>query len=157
MTQKISFTSGQIGGTFCNAVAKSTAEPRNSNDLQMANSTPSACFFIRSTRTSQERPERHSMVACSGKGSALCCVPFVAVFEPVTRYRQSLERKAVVSTNSQMELLAMLFKFLLLGEKRLTVRTYAKTEAEARQRLNLSKTNAICVARYRTTGGIYGI
>lgn len=42
----------------------------------------------------------------------------------------------------------MLFKFLLLGEKRLTVRVRANSETEARQRLNLSR-NALCVARFR--------
>ncbi|MFU2112840.1 ash family protein, partial [Glaesserella parasuis] len=73
-------------------VAKSITEPQNSNDLSVANSTPQACFFIRSTRTPKERLERLSMVACNGKGFALCCVPLIAVSEPVTRYRPNPQK-----------------------------------------------------------------
>ncbi|OOF82676.1 hypothetical protein BKG93_11010 [Rodentibacter ratti] len=72
---------------------KTTAEPGNSNNLLVAHSTPKACFFMRGLHTPKERrespelQERLSMVACNGKGFALCCVPQVAVFQPVTRYR----------------------------------------------------------------------
>ncbi|MGX2948076.1 ash family protein [Frederiksenia canicola] len=41
----------------------------------------------------------------------------------------------------------MLFKFLLLGEKRLTVRIRAKSEAEARQCIQFTSP-AICIARF---------
>ncbi|WGE10051.1 hypothetical protein [Glaesserella parasuis] len=87
-------------------VAKSTTEPQNSNDLYLANSTPQACFFIRSTRTPKENtaPKNResgflSMVACNGKGFALCCVPSIAVSEPVTRYRPNLRSLAVAFIN----------------------------------------------------------
>lgn len=129
-SQKKGFTSGQIFNKFHNVVAKSTAEPENSNYLLMANitSTPLIrAFFVRSTRTPKEYPELHesreyqftpnefnqlnfervkslSMVACNGKGFALCCVPLVAVSQPVTRYRPKPENfQAVTSSNLLME------------------------------------------------------
>ncbi|WP_236941017.1 ash family protein [Frederiksenia canicola] len=45
------------------------------------------------------------------------------------------------------EKITMLFKFLLLGEKRLTVRIRAKSEQEARQRIQFTSP-AICIARF---------
>ncbi|OZN24896.1 hypothetical protein CFY87_06075 [Actinobacillus seminis] len=78
---------------FNNALAKSSAEPGNSNNLSLANNSAPCAFFVRSLRTPKEN-NKHiqrviflSMVACSGKGFALCCVPVIAVFQPVTRYR----------------------------------------------------------------------
>ncbi|WP_424765369.1 host cell division inhibitor Icd-like protein [Necropsobacter rosorum] len=81
------------------AVKKSATEPGNSNNLSLAHSTPKACFFMRDLHTPKERLARLSMVACSGKGFALCCVPVIAVFQPVTRYRPSLETLAVTLEN----------------------------------------------------------
>lgn len=133
------------------AFAKSKAERQNSNYQTANNSTPlTRAFFIRCSRTPKERyfVACSSMVACCGKGFALCCIPFDAVSDPVARYRPiTVRSEAIAPINFQTELLAMLFKFLLLGDKRLTVRIRAKSEAEARQRLNLSKSTAICVAR----------
>ena len=60
-------------------VAKSTAEPGNSKHLSVAQNTPIACFFMRSAHAPQERLARPSMVACSGKGFALCCFPLMTV------------------------------------------------------------------------------
>ncbi|WP_424409682.1 host cell division inhibitor Icd-like protein [Pasteurella sp. PK-2025] len=115
--------------------AKSLTEPRNSNYLRMANSsTPFyRAFFVRSLRTPQERPEplegleRHSMVACSGKGFALCCVPYVAVFEPVARYRpQASKLQAVTSSKFfRMGLIAMIYQFLGISRQH-----YDRTKAE---------------------------
>ena len=57
---------------------KTTAEPRNSTYLLVAQSTPKACFFMRNIRTPKEFADfvfihqiykSLSMVACSGKGS----------------------------------------------------------------------------------------
>lgn len=93
------------------------------------------------------------MIAFNGKGFALCCEPLVAVFQPVKRYRQALESKAIAPQHTN-GVIKMLFKFLLLGEKRLTIKIRAKSEAEARQRLNLSS-NALCIARLNTQGGMY--
>ncbi|MEG9482154.1 ash family protein [Mannheimia sp. HC-2023] len=136
-SQEKSFTSGQIFNKFHNVVAKSTAEPENSNYLHTANSsTPlNRAFFVRSTRTPKEYPELHesreyqftpnefnqlnfervkslSMVACNGKGFALCCVPYVAVSQPVTRYRPKPENfRAVTSSKFHTELSAMIYLF----------------------------------------------
>ncbi|MEE6028415.1 ash family protein [Avibacterium paragallinarum] len=95
------------------ATANSVAEPGNSNNISVADKcTPlNACFFMRSTNTPQERPERLSMVTCYGKGFALCCVPLIAVFQPVTRYRQSLETFAVTSQHLFSGVTAMLYLF----------------------------------------------
>ncbi|WP_439243780.1 ash family protein [Lonepinella sp. BR2474] len=121
-----------------NVLAKSSAEPRNSNDLSVANdSTPiyNRAFFVRSIRTPEESNRLNfervstlsnevgtlkfepsnflSMVACNGKGLALCCVPLIAVFEPVTRYRPKASKlQAVTSTKYSVELSAMIYLFL---------------------------------------------
>ncbi|MFU2081596.1 ash family protein [Gallibacterium anatis] len=83
------------------ATTNSVAEPENSNNKLVADKcTPiNACFFMRSTNTPKERLKMacSSMVACYGKGFALCCVPQVAVSQPVTRYRPSLRTFAVTS------------------------------------------------------------
>lgn len=95
------------------ATTNSVAEPENSNDKIVADKcTPlNACFFMRSTNTPQERPERLSMVTCYGKGFALCCVPLFAVSQPVARYRQSLRTFAVTSKNLYSGVTAMLYLF----------------------------------------------
>ena len=125
-----------------NVVAKSTTEPRNSNDLLVANSsTPSnRAFFVRGLRTSNENTalknqERGSlsMVACSGKGFALCCVPQVAVFEPVTRYRPKASKlQAVTSSKFLVELSAMIYLFNAIkrtdfNNTALNIRTFPKS------------------------------
>ena len=142
---------------FITALLKS-AEPGNSNNKQLAYSnTPlNACFFMRSTNTPQERPELHesperlSMVACCGKGFALCCVPIVAVFQPVTRYRpKDWKLQAVTSKNFTIGVTAMIYKFLLLGKKRLKIAILANSEQEARQRLNLPRDKAAFIARIK--------
>ncbi|MEE6076312.1 ash family protein [Avibacterium paragallinarum] len=97
------------------ATANSVAEPQNSNNISVAYSnTPiNACFFMRSTNTPKERLKMacSSMVACYGKGFALCCVPLIAVSEPVTRYRPSLRTFAVTSKNLFSGVTAMLYLF----------------------------------------------
>ena len=124
------------------AVAKSTAEPRNSNDLLMANNSAPCAFFIRSLRTSKTRLFAcSSMVACSGKGFALCCVPLVAVFEPVTRYRPSLETLRGNSLNLTNGVHAMKqFIFAAIRRTDLTnqlckIRINAESENHARAQL----------------------
>ena len=133
---------GQICDIF-SVGAKSTAEPRNSNDLLMANNSAPCAFFIRSTRTPQQNGLKcpFSMVACSGKGFALCCVPLVAVFEPVTRYRPSLETLRGNSLNLTNGVHAMKqFIFAAIRRTDLTnhivkIRINANTEQEARKPL----------------------
>nr|WP_314739540.1 host cell division inhibitor Icd-like protein [uncultured Haemophilus sp.] len=128
-------------GTIGTQSQKTTAEPRNSNKLSTAQSTPKACFFMRKLHTPKERPERLSMVACNGKGSALCCVPLIAVFEPVTRYRQSLETKAVtlekfINGVTQMyQFIFAVFRHTHEGTNRaLKIRITADNEQQARNR-----------------------
>lgn len=101
----------------------------------MANSgTPfNRAFLFVAYAHLQERPEplegleRHSMVACSGKGFALCCVPLVAVFEPVARYRpQASKLQAVTSLKFLlMGLIAMIYQFLGVSRQH-----YDRTKAE---------------------------
>lgn len=114
------FTNTRKSINFSHVVGKSITEPRNSNDKTMADKcTPlNACFFMRSTDTPQERPalhesrERLSMVACYGKGFALCCVPLFAVFEPVTRYRPKASKLyAVTSLKINNGVTAMIYLF----------------------------------------------
>ncbi|MDE3987346.1 host cell division inhibitor Icd-like protein [Glaesserella parasuis] len=122
-------------------VAKSTTEPQNSNDLSVANSTPQACFFIRSTRTPKERLERLSMVTCNGKGFALCCVPLIAVSEPVTRYRPNPQKFSGSLHKFSVELSKMIYKFLCLNRTKHTYNQetlYIQADSEEQARLQLS-------------------
>ncbi|WP_243646003.1 host cell division inhibitor Icd-like protein [Volucribacter psittacicida] len=120
------------------ALAKSNAEPENSN-LYKANSTPKACFFIRSIRTPQARQRRHSMVAYSGKGFALCCVPCIAVSQPVIRYRPEPENFQAVTLNNQYKDIAeMIYQFLGVSRQHYDpaqaeqIRILAESENQAR-------------------------
>lgn len=126
---QLNFTSISKLSYFVSALAKSKAEPRNSNNEQVAHNTPlNACFFMRSIRAPKiqltpmvEVAKQHlaaqtkqltSMVTCSGKGFALCCVPLVAVFEPVTRYRPKASKLlAVTSKNLTSGVTTMLYRF----------------------------------------------
>lgn len=164
------------------AFAKSKAEPRNSNRHMANNSTPlTRAFFIRCSRTPKERyfVVCSSMVACSGKGSALCCVPYVAVFEPVARYRPiTLESEAIAPINLHMELSAMkqfAYSFLCVNRnadphtyQEEVIRIIADSEENARfqltadYRLALSRPIAkvlhkptACTAQTQAQGGIY--
>ncbi|WP_082966130.1 ash family protein [Gallibacterium salpingitidis] len=154
------FTANPILSYFNNAFAKSKAEPGNSNDISLAHNTPlNACFFMRSTRTPQRKAGNRlfnqSMVTCNGKGFALCCVPVIAVFQPVTRYRpKAWKLLAVTSKNLFTGVTAMIYKFLLLGKKRLKITILANSEQEARQYLQLSR-NAVCIARLNAKGVSY--
>lgn len=113
------FTQSAIFGYSDLVIAKSVAEPENSNDRQLAHDTPTnACFFMRTIRTPQEstKPKNRfcqflSMVACDGKGFALCCVPIVAVSQPVARYRPSL-RTLAVTLKSAIGVTAMIYLFI---------------------------------------------
>lgn len=115
------------------AAAKSADERDNSNYLHMANNSAPCAFFIRKLYTPKETVMQNcisaflSMVACSGKGFALCCVPYVAVCHPVTRYRPSVTTQAVTSLKLHMELSAMiyLFKAVSRSDLRNTAKHYS--------------------------------
>ncbi|WP_228063549.1 MULTISPECIES: host cell division inhibitor Icd-like protein [unclassified Pasteurella] len=118
---------------------KTTAEPRNSNYLSLAHSTPKACFFMRGLHTPKERLARLSMVACSGKGFALCCVPVIAVFEPVTRYRQKASKLKAVTLEKRFTGVTQMYQFIFAAIRRtdLTnhiqkIRINADSELQAR-------------------------
>ena len=142
------FTTPRTLDYFNTVLAKSKTEPENSNDRQLAHDTPRlACFFMRKIRTPQEdtplkNQERNilSMVACDGKGFALCCVPIVAVFEPVARYRPNPRKFSGNSYQSAIGVTAMIYLFA--GIKRLdrtnkihSLRISAISEREARASL----------------------
>lgn len=146
-------TNAQASNYAFPAFAKSKAS-REKLNKQMANSTPKRAFFVRRFHTPKENRLAVilSMMACSGQPFAVGCVPFVAVSHPATRYRQTVRSLAIAQIIQQMELSAMIYKFQLLGT-RLHVSTYAKSEAHARQFLNLTPQEAICFARIK--GGCY--
>ncbi|MDP8170274.1 host cell division inhibitor Icd-like protein [Pasteurella skyensis] len=130
-----------------NVVAKSTTEPENSNIPTANSSTPFyRAFFVRSIRTPKENNRLNlavsflSMVACNGKGFALCYIPLVVVSQPVTRYRPNLRNKAVTLNNLPTELLAMIYLLLCVNRTKPTfntevVRIKAPNEDEARFKL----------------------
>ena len=175
-----SLTSSEFSNTFDNVITKLITEPRNSNNKQLANtSTPlnNRAFFVRSLHTPKESNqtktgfvvflsnefnqtnfglvESLSMVACNGKGFALCCVPIVAVFEPVIRYRPKASKLQVVALQKlQLELLAMFYKFLIIGKNRLKISILASNEKEARSLLSITST-AVLIARTPAKGGLY--
>ena len=73
---------------------------------------------MRSAHAPQERLERPSMVACSGKGSALCCFPVMTVFEPVTRYRQQASKLQAVTSNQFFTGVTQMYQFIFAGIRR---------------------------------------
>ena len=156
-------------GTLSPQSQKMTAEPRNSNKLSVAQSTPKACFFMRKLHTPKERPERLSMVACNGQGSALCCVPLIAVFEPVTRYRQSLETKAVTLKNlfsGVTQMYQFIFALMRTPKQSLKIRILADNEHQARARFSDGGSSLLFIGRinlnqpknnrtFAAQGGVY--
>ncbi|MFZ7298531.1 host cell division inhibitor Icd-like protein [Avibacterium avium] len=128
---------------YFNTALSNSVEPGNSNLYKAYSNTPlNACFFMRSTNTPKERLKMacSSMVACYGKGFALCCVPCIAVFQPVTRYRPSLETFAVTLNNQYKEIAMKLFIFAAIRRTDLTnkiykIRIFAETEMQARAKL----------------------
>lgn len=130
-------------------IAKSMTEPGNSNNLYLANkSTPNyRAVFVCSERTPKENNQLIfqqiaflSMVAFDGKGFALCCVPSIAVFQPVKRYRPTLESLAIAPKNLYLELSAMIYLFLCSDRyaeqySETVVRVQADTEQQAQYNL----------------------
>ena len=124
-------------GTLSPQSQKTTAEPGNSNHLSLAQNTPIACFFMRSAHAPQERLARPSMVACSGKGFALCCFPVMTVFQPVTRYRQAWKLQAVTSNQfftGVTQMYQFIFALMRTPKQSLKIRILADNEQQARAR-----------------------
>ncbi|MGR3807985.1 host cell division inhibitor Icd-like protein [Pasteurella testudinis] len=135
------FTTHRTLGYFVPAVAKSAAEPENSNRYKAHDTPNNACFFMRESRTPKIDPscDLFSMVACDGKGFALCCFPCVAVSQPVARYRPSLRTSAVTSKFTQ-GVTAMIYLFIGINRTDTTnqlhrLRLSATNEQQARAKL----------------------
>ncbi|MEG9489622.1 ash family protein [Mannheimia indoligenes] len=146
-----------ILGYYALAVAKSAAEPGNSNDLYLADSsTPlNRAFFVRGTRTPKENhfpkfgeSEFLSMVACNGKGSPFAVFQVSQFSSPLHVTAQTLESLAVAPQNLYLELSAMIYKFLLLGSQRLKITVHANNKAEALSRVQFAS-KPLLVARLR--------
>nr|DAR88956.1 MAG TPA: Ash protein family protein [Caudoviricetes sp.] len=99
---------------------KTIAEPRNSTYLQLAHSTPEACFFMRNIRTPKEFADFvfiHqiykflSMVACSGKGSPFAVFQLSQFSRPLHVTAKASKLSAVALKCLQLELLAMIYLF----------------------------------------------
>ncbi|MDO4431399.1 MAG: host cell division inhibitor Icd-like protein [Lonepinella koalarum] len=144
--ENISFLKSENSIYSTHAVAKSTAEPANSNNQTLANSsTPlTRAFFVRSTRTPKERHKKacSSMVACSGKGSPFAVFQSSQFCSPLHVTAQPLQSLAVAPQNLTLELSAMMYQFIFAAIRRtdLTnqihkIRISATSELEARKAL----------------------
>ena len=99
---------------------KTIAEPANSTYLQLAHSTPEACFFMRNIRTPKEFADFvfiHqiykflSMVACSGKGPSFAVFQLSQFCRPLHVTAKACKLSAVALKCLQLELLAMIYLF----------------------------------------------
>ncbi len=154
-------------------VAKSTTERGNSNDLYLAdNSTPfNRAFFVRSIRTPKENALSVilSMVGRIGQRLIVGYFPGMVVFHPDTFYRQAW-KLAVVPEIINLELLAMIYKFLCLNRTKHTYNQetlYIQADSEEQARLQLSADYRLLldrpIAKFRANqtacnqvkGGIY--
>lgn len=122
---------------------KTTAEPRNSTYLQLAQSTPKACFFMRNIRTPKEyadfvlhlNPIILSMVACSGKGSPFAVFQLSRFSRPLHVTAKASKLYAVTLKCLQLELRKMYqFIFALIRAPQIKIRLLADTEQQARSR-----------------------
>ena len=65
-----------------------------------------------------------------------------------------MESKAIAHNLLTLELLAMFYKFLIIGENRLKISILASNEKEARSLLSLTST-AVLITRTPAKGGLY--
>ena len=96
-------------------VAKSTAGRGNPVPKMANDSTPQACFFIRSTNTSKASYKRLDLLndGVLWARFALDCLPFLAVFPPrKTLSPNTVESVSDSSLKSKMELSEMIYLFL---------------------------------------------
>ena len=123
---------------------KTIAEPGNSTYLQLAQSTPKACFFMRSIRTPKEFADFvfiHqiykflSMVACSGKGSPFAVFQLSQFSRPLHVTAKAWKLYAVTLKCLQLELRKMYqFIFALIHAPQIKIRLLADNEQQARSR-----------------------
>lgn len=120
-------------GTFWHYLdvsAKSLAERGNSNNKSLANSsTPfNRAFFVRKVRTPKINPvmDLFSMVACDWQRLIVGCVPVIAVFHPVARYRPKAWKLLAVTLNKFITgVTQMIYQFLGISRQH-----YDRTKAE---------------------------
>ena len=123
---------------------KTIAEPRNSIYLQLAQSTPKACFFMRNIRTPKEFADfvfidqiykSLSMVACSGKGSPFAVFQLSQFSRPLHVTAKASKLYAVTLKCLQLELRKMYqFIFALIRAPQIKIRLLADNEQQARSR-----------------------
>ncbi|CBY80836.1 hypothetical protein AO053_04205 [Haemophilus influenzae biotype aegyptius] len=123
---------------------KTIAEPGNSTYLQLAQSTPKACFFMRNIRTPQNKLRilfQHlstiysSMVACSGKGSPFAVFQLSQFSRPLHVTAKAWKLYAVTLKCLQLELRKMYqFIFALSRAPQIKIRLLADNEQQARSR-----------------------
>ena len=99
------------GRSMVGVVAKSTASRGKLTPYKANTSTPKnpRALFVGCIRTPKENRLAvfHSMVERSGQSLLIGCLPCMAVFHPVTFYRQTVESLAVDSKNQLMESIKM--------------------------------------------------
>ncbi|WP_424411514.1 host cell division inhibitor Icd-like protein [Pasteurella sp. PK-2025] len=110
--------------------AKSLTERGNSNNKSLANSsTPfNRAFFVREVRTPKINPamDLFSMVACDWQRLIVGCVPVIAVFHPVARYRPKAWKLLAVTLNKFITgVTQMIYQFLGISRQH-----YDRTKAE---------------------------
>ena len=178
LSQFKSLTSSEFSNTFDNVITKLITERGNSNLLYTANkSTPlNRAIFVCKLNTPKESNKTKtvfiaflsnefnrlnvelvkslSMVAFSGQRLIVGCIPCITVFHPAKRYRQTVESEVIAPQNLYTELLAMFYKFLIIGKNRLKISILASNEKEARSLLSLTST-AVLIARTPAKGGLY--
>ena len=129
---------------------KTIAEPGNSTYLQLAQSTPKACFFMRNIRTPKEFADfvfihqiykSLSMVACSGKGSPFAVFQLSQFSRPLHVTAKAWKLYAVTLKCLQLELRKMYqFIFALIRAPQIKIRLLADNEQQARSRFTDGET-----------------
>ncbi|TPH25429.1 host cell division inhibitor Icd-like protein [Haemophilus haemolyticus] len=138
------FTTSSQNGIISLQSQKTIAEPANSTYLQLAQSTPKACFFMRNIRTPKEFADfvfihqiykSLSMVACSGKGSPFAVFQLSQFCRPLHVTAKACKLYAVTLKCLQLELRKMYqFIFALVRAPQIKIRLLADTEQQARSR-----------------------
>ncbi|WP_236650850.1 hypothetical protein [Mannheimia pernigra] len=157
----ISFSKSENSIYSILAVAKSAAEPGNSN-LTKGEQHAQRAFFVRSTRSPKERLETlrgseclyelgmsvfgHtpilSMVACNGKGSPFADFLWCQFSSLLHATAQTLESLAVALINQPKDTVMKRFKFLT--GSRLIITIYANNRQEAENKIKWAN-KPICI------------
>lgn len=154
----------------CPAVAKNDRRASKLESFITGAEHAYCVFFMRSAHAPQERLARPSMVACSGKGSALCCFPVMTVFEPVTRYRQQASKLQAVTSNQIFTGVTQMYQFIFAlmrtPKHSLKIRILADNEHQARARFSDGGSSLLFIGRinlnqpknnrtFAAQGGVY--